>query len=710
MAQAFLEDIPQASFTDETIRRMYELVDRAKIDEKFQKLIYSVVNHAMPGRWKDYRGELENLLRWVKQNVDYRRDPYNVELVQDVWATLDRRRGDCDDMALLFAAGAEILGAPARFVTISTRQNKQPSHVYVEVYVDGQWTSVDPIMQESFVGWEPTDGVTAKRIWTRKSLGLDGYDADDPVEGLGMNDHSMPDGWTYDKYNVTSRPGGPDRWEGGFADRMFSVNLTPWPNDISATFAPGVPGSEIIMRRVLPGALISPTSDPFPMERPGGGVYSPQFPIMDREEPAQIFKTIPQRDVPMVLNPDVWTGSVPDATVDPNAMLPQKAVNEEAQLVDLAGVGISPAQLSRLSPEERQDLHDEYRRCVKEACEKAKDEIAKCREARAAAGLSGLGITYLTERELELQPPIMGEYMDTPMGEDDDDDEDDDDEDEVDLYDEDAYADEVLLGEGTVTAFEDEEEIGDLGLLKKGVRRDVVKAKLHEEHKKIRKAKLHKTHQKIREDIFDEAKKVAEKAPTPEVRERVFKKARDIAERVPELHRKAVEVVRSRAPAPPAWGRRRRGITRVITAAPRWRWGRRRGGWGHMFGDPQEPIMGEYMNTLMGLGQEVEGGFMSDATKIVATIASTVTAGIIPKDKVESALNFAVDYWAKKKGITTPTAPDVPPPVYEPKPTIVKAGIGAATLIPVAIGAYLVLTHTGKKPRRRRTRARRRRR
>ncbi len=518
MARSFLEDIPTASFTDATIVRMYELVDAAKTDEKFQKLIYSVVNHAMPGQWKDYRGELENLLRWVKQNVDYRRDPYNVELVQDVWATLDRKRGDCDDMALLFAAGAEVLGAPARFVTVSTRPNKQPSHVYTEVNVDGQWTSVDPIMQESFVGWEPVDGVTAKRVWSRKSLGLDGYDADEPVEGLGMNSlpYSMPEGWTDDQYNVTSRPGGADRWEGGFADRMFSVNLTPVPNDISATFAPGVPGSEIIMRRRIPGALIYPTSDPVQMERPGGGVYSPEYPIMDREDPSQIFKTILEKDIPMVFNPDIWTGSVPYSEADPNAMLPQKAVTEEAQLVDLAGIGMSPQQLNQLSPEDRQRLHNEYRHCVQEVCAEAKAKIQKCRED---AGLSGLGVTYLTYRELE----------------------------------------------------------------------------------------------------------------------------------------------------------------------------------------PQAPMTGEYMNTLMGLGAEVQGGFLSDATKIGASIASAVTAGLIPKDKVESALNFAVDYWAQKRGLTTET-PRVPPPVYVPPPLppVAKAGIGGGTLAIGAVVAYLVLSKKSRSRRRRR--------
>ena len=58
MAQSLLEDLPEQAFTDSTIRRMYELVNRAKTDASFQKLIYGVVNGSMPGQWKNYRQEI----------------------------------------------------------------------------------------------------------------------------------------------------------------------------------------------------------------------------------------------------------------------------------------------------------------------------------------------------------------------------------------------------------------------------------------------------------------------------------------------------------------------------------------------------------------------------------------------------------------------------------------------------------------------------
>jgi hypothetical protein len=81
VAHSFLENLPEATITPDTIRRMYRLVDSGKTDEKFQRLIYGIVNRGMKGRWKDYEGEVNTIYQWFKGRHDYRRDPYNVELL-----------------------------------------------------------------------------------------------------------------------------------------------------------------------------------------------------------------------------------------------------------------------------------------------------------------------------------------------------------------------------------------------------------------------------------------------------------------------------------------------------------------------------------------------------------------------------------------------------------------------------------------------------
>ena len=335
MTRAFLEDIPEARFTESTIRRMFELVDKAKTDEKFQKLIYGIVNKSMRGNWKDYRREVEVLLEWFKKRHDYRRDPHNVELLQDVWATLDRRRFDCDDATIFMCSGSEILGAPCRIVTVSTRENREPSHVYIQAFLEGSWQGIDAIMPWSTVGWEPTDGITARKIWTRRDVGLAGYE-EPAMEGLGRMrylENSNPEGWTDDRYNVGPRK----NYEGGFAQRMSVVNPTGIPNDGSDTFAPGMPGSAVIPNRRTPSSLILSLADGKRLPLPGDIELS-RYPIISHETPGQLWTLMPGNKMPLDFNKDQWTGEVPVNQSVVDYTLPQPYASGD-EIVDLAGLG-----------------------------------------------------------------------------------------------------------------------------------------------------------------------------------------------------------------------------------------------------------------------------------------------------------------------------------------------------------------------------------
>ena len=135
MARSLLEDLPEQTFTAATIKRMFKLVDRGKVDDIAQKAVYSIVNDSMRGRWKDYQGELNAVFSWLRKNADYRRDPHGVELLQDFFATIDRKRFDCDDSTIWLCVAAEILGSPCRIVTVSTRRDREPNHVYPEAFV-----------------------------------------------------------------------------------------------------------------------------------------------------------------------------------------------------------------------------------------------------------------------------------------------------------------------------------------------------------------------------------------------------------------------------------------------------------------------------------------------------------------------------------------------------------------------------------------------
>lgn len=324
MARSLLEDVPEQTFTSETIKRMYRLVQQAVTDQAFQKLVYGIVGAAMPGKWKDYRGELATVLNWFKRNVDYRRDPFGVELLQDVWATLDRRRGDCDDATVWICAAAQILGCPTRIVTVSTRPDKEPVHVYPEAMVKGQWLGMDATVPNSFVGWKPPH-VTDVRIWSRKELGLSGDEDTSNVEGLGVS---------HDIYD-----------HGDFEGTMTPVSgrLAPGvPDDISKTDATGIPGTTNVSRRKIWRAPVANNSEWTSNPRPGGGVYGPALPVAKRPLPQDLWYLVDRKFVPKVLDPDsAWWGKVPTSREDFNRMFPGSEGVMTNYLKDIASVPAS---------------------------------------------------------------------------------------------------------------------------------------------------------------------------------------------------------------------------------------------------------------------------------------------------------------------------------------------------------------------------------
>lgn len=314
MTRAFIEDIGESRFTEATLQRMYRLVDAGKTDPAFQKLVRDVINEALPGQWKNYRAEAQVILRWVKNAVNYRRDPVNVELLQDVWRTLGTQAGDCDDFSVLLGAALESIGTPIQFITVSTRADRTPSHVYIEAFLDGRWTPIDGIVKSSSVGWAPRAGITDRRVWTRQDVGLSGYD-ESSVEGLGMND------WTDD---------------GIHAVRNHGVD------QISHTRANPMPGQTIISPRRTPSDRVSRLQDPTKTQLPGGeDRYSVRRVIQSHATPEELHRMqVPWSPDQLEFSERALVGPIPTWKTNPNAILPRPRTEADHDLVDLSGLGM----------------------------------------------------------------------------------------------------------------------------------------------------------------------------------------------------------------------------------------------------------------------------------------------------------------------------------------------------------------------------------
>jgi hypothetical protein len=69
---------------------------------------------------------------------------------------------DCDCKAIALMAYCLFFGIPARFCATSDRTDEKLHHIYVEVFINGHWSPLDPTYPENKILWE--------RPFTRKEI------------------------------------------------------------------------------------------------------------------------------------------------------------------------------------------------------------------------------------------------------------------------------------------------------------------------------------------------------------------------------------------------------------------------------------------------------------------------------------------------------------------------------------------------------------
>lgn len=133
-----------------TMRAMRQLV-RDAIRDPGQQIRESAIS-ILRGV-NSFAAQARALQVWVQNNVEYRRDPPDVELVQTPQVTLQLRAGDCDDQSVLIASLLQATGHPAQFIAVGL-QGQPMSHVMVQTLIGTQWVAVETI-QPRPMGWMP---------------------------------------------------------------------------------------------------------------------------------------------------------------------------------------------------------------------------------------------------------------------------------------------------------------------------------------------------------------------------------------------------------------------------------------------------------------------------------------------------------------------------------------------------------------------------
>jgi len=128
--------------------------------------------------------EVHAIHDFVRDNVRYTRDPWGVEALTDPADMLrevdlaGRASEDCDSHVVLEASLLEALGHPTRFTVAAMDPGRpgDPSHVYLETRVGGEWVPLDPIVKDQSAGW-----ITPELAGRYPSTGMGA----DPVKEIG---------------------------------------------------------------------------------------------------------------------------------------------------------------------------------------------------------------------------------------------------------------------------------------------------------------------------------------------------------------------------------------------------------------------------------------------------------------------------------------------------------------------------------------------
>lgn len=139
-----------------TVANMQAMTEQAAHDPRVRSAVILALNmkgiasHHLPA-------QTEAWFEYIRDQIRFINDPVGVEWLQAPWYTLAVGAGDCDDRAMLLAAGLRSMGIPARFkiVAADPRRPQSFSHVYVVANVAGREVSLDPTYPDNVMGDEP---------------------------------------------------------------------------------------------------------------------------------------------------------------------------------------------------------------------------------------------------------------------------------------------------------------------------------------------------------------------------------------------------------------------------------------------------------------------------------------------------------------------------------------------------------------------------
>ena len=135
-----------------TLEIMARVVRESRIDARLRDTALCIIAH-VPSKntWQ----EAEAVQEWIRDNIRYTSDVWDVETLQDPITLLQSRNGDCDDMSTLAATLLNCIGVECRFIAVAFNFEEY-SHVLPQARIGGKWVTVETT-ENVTLGWYPPD-------------------------------------------------------------------------------------------------------------------------------------------------------------------------------------------------------------------------------------------------------------------------------------------------------------------------------------------------------------------------------------------------------------------------------------------------------------------------------------------------------------------------------------------------------------------------
>lgn len=158
--------------TQQTIHLIQQLVQRGITDPRVRRAATDIlIAQGVPS--DGGLQEIAAIFNWAIQNLYFRNDMVDREMLQPPDQMLQTRSGDCDDFVILLASLLGSVGYATRAVTIKSNPEDPAafSHIYLEVLFNGQWIPLDAARENPAIGKEPDFFYAAARWPLTESTG-----------------------------------------------------------------------------------------------------------------------------------------------------------------------------------------------------------------------------------------------------------------------------------------------------------------------------------------------------------------------------------------------------------------------------------------------------------------------------------------------------------------------------------------------------------